>query len=52
MIYTAVGLFAGSQAIESWRRHEVGMARWLGLVAATCAALLALSSVFSRPPRR
>src|SRR5579859_1577438 len=49
VIYTAIGLFAGSEALESWRRHEVVMARNLGLVAALAAVLLLLSSLFSRP---
>ena len=29
MIYTAIGLFAAYQALESWRRQEVAMARGL-----------------------
>ena len=50
VIYTAIGLFAGGEALESWRRHELGMARDLAIVAAAAGALLLLSSVFSRPP--
>jgi ubiquinone biosynthesis protein len=52
VIYTAIGLFAGSEAIESWRRHELGMARALGATAAAAAVLLLLSSLFSRPRSR
>jgi predicted unusual protein kinase regulating ubiquinone biosynthesis (AarF/ABC1/UbiB family) len=51
-IYTAIGLFAGVEALESWRHHEVALARGLGIVAGAMAALLLLSSVFSRPRRR
>lgn len=52
VIYTAIGLFAGSEALESWRRHELAMARGLGVVAAAAAFLLLLSSLFSRPRSR
>jgi ubiquinone biosynthesis protein len=52
VIYTAIGLFAGSEAIESWRRHEFAMARGLGAAAAGAAFLLLLSSLFSRPRSR
>jgi ubiquinone biosynthesis protein len=52
IIYTAIALFAGSEALESWRRHELGMARGLGATAAAAAALLLLSSLFSRPRSR
>jgi hypothetical protein len=52
VIYTAIGLFAGFEALESWRRHEVAFARGLGIVAIACGVLLVLSSLFSRPPRR
>jgi predicted unusual protein kinase regulating ubiquinone biosynthesis (AarF/ABC1/UbiB family) len=52
VIYTAIGLFAGSEALESWRRHELGMARDLAIVAAVAGVLLLLSSVFSRPRSR
>jgi ubiquinone biosynthesis protein len=52
VIYTAIGLFAGVEAIESWRRHEVLLTRWLGGVAAAMAVLLVLSSVLSRPRSR
>jgi len=52
IIYTAIGLFAGVEALESWRRHEAGMARGLGIAAAAMALLLLLSSIFSRPRRR
>ncbi len=49
MIYTAIGLFAGSEALESWRRQELPMARGLAWVAAGAAVMLLLSSFFSRP---
>jgi predicted unusual protein kinase regulating ubiquinone biosynthesis (AarF/ABC1/UbiB family) len=52
LIYTAVGLFAGVEALESWRRNEFAMARGLGIAAAVCGVFLLLSSVFARPPRR
>jgi predicted unusual protein kinase regulating ubiquinone biosynthesis (AarF/ABC1/UbiB family) len=52
IIYTAIALFAGSQALESWRRGELGMARNLGIAAAAAAALLLLSSLFARPRSR
>jgi sulfite exporter TauE/SafE len=52
VIYTAIGLFAGSEALESWRRHELAMARNLGLVAALSGVMLLLSSLFSRPRPR
>ncbi len=51
IIYTAIGLFAGFEALESLRRHELAMARGLGLAAACAAALLVLSSLWSRPRR-
>jgi predicted unusual protein kinase regulating ubiquinone biosynthesis (AarF/ABC1/UbiB family) len=52
LIYTAIGLASGFEALESWRRREWEMARVLGAVAIGAAALLLLSSVFSRPRRR
>jgi ubiquinone biosynthesis protein len=52
IIYTAVGLATGYEALESWRRHEWEMARGLGAVALGALALLLLSSVFARPRRR
>jgi ubiquinone biosynthesis protein len=52
VIYTAIGLFAGVEAIESWRRHEVLLTRWLGAAAAAMAVLLLVSSVLSRPRSR
>jgi len=51
IIYTAIGLFAGSEALESWRRHEPRMAYDLAIVATAAGVLLLLSSVFSRPRR-
>lgn len=52
LVYTAIGLFAGVEALESWRRHEVAMAKGLGIAAAVAAAFLVVSSVASRPKRR
>jgi predicted unusual protein kinase regulating ubiquinone biosynthesis (AarF/ABC1/UbiB family) len=52
IIYTAIGLFAGVEALESWRRHEMGMARGLAIVAGVMALLLVVSSVIGRPRRR
>ena len=52
VIYTAIALFAGSEALESWRRHELAMARDLGVVAALAGVMLLLSSLFSRPRSR
>jgi ubiquinone biosynthesis protein len=52
LIYTAIGLFAAVEALESWRRHEGALARYLGAVSIAAALVLALSSVFSRPSGR
>jgi ubiquinone biosynthesis protein len=52
MIYTVIALFTGSQALESWRRHEFGIARGLAIAAGCAAALLLLSSLFARPRSR
>ncbi len=52
LIYTAIGLFAAVEALESWRRHEAELARGFGGVAGAAAVLLVLSSVFSRPSGR
>ena len=52
IIYTAIGLFAAVEAIESWRRHEESLARGLGWVVGSAALLLVLSSIFSRPSSR
>jgi predicted unusual protein kinase regulating ubiquinone biosynthesis (AarF/ABC1/UbiB family) len=52
LIYTAIGVFSAYEAIESWRRHEVAMARGLGAVTAIAAVLLVLSSLVSRPRAR
>jgi ubiquinone biosynthesis protein len=52
IIYTAIALFAGSEALDSWRRHELGMARNLAIVAGCAAFLLLFSSVFARPRSR
>jgi predicted unusual protein kinase regulating ubiquinone biosynthesis (AarF/ABC1/UbiB family) len=52
IVYTAIALTAGYEALESWRRHEDAMARGLGIVACVAALLWLLSSLFSRPRRR
>ena len=52
IIYTSIGLVAGFEAVESWRRHEVGLTKWLGGVAIGMGVLLLLSSLFGRPRRR
>jgi ubiquinone biosynthesis protein len=52
LIYTATGLLAAVEALESWRRHEESLARGLGGVAISAALLLVLSSIFSRPSTR
>ncbi len=49
LIYTAIGLFAAVEALDSWRRGELFLAHWLGGTAAAAALLLVASSVFSRP---
>ncbi len=52
VIYTAIGLVAGVQAVDSWRRHEVTLTPWLVGVAAAMAAMLVVSSFASRPRSR
>jgi predicted unusual protein kinase regulating ubiquinone biosynthesis (AarF/ABC1/UbiB family) len=52
IVYTAIALTAGYEALESWRRHEGAMARGLGIVACLAAILWLLSSFVSRPRRR
>ncbi len=52
LIYTATGLLAAVEAIESWRRHETELAHGLCGVAIAAGVLLILSSVFSRPSGR
>ncbi len=52
IIYTAIGLFTGYEALEAWRRHEYMMARGFAIAAGTATLLLLLSSVVSRPRRR
>jgi predicted unusual protein kinase regulating ubiquinone biosynthesis (AarF/ABC1/UbiB family) len=49
LIYTAVGLVTGYEALESWRRHEVDLSRWLCAAAGLCLFLLLLSSALARP---
>jgi predicted unusual protein kinase regulating ubiquinone biosynthesis (AarF/ABC1/UbiB family) len=52
LIYTAIGLFAAVEALESWRRHEAALAHGLSVVAIAAALLLGLSSAFSKPSAR
>lgn len=52
VIYTAIGLFAAYEALESWRRQEMLVVRWAGGTAAAMAVLLLLSSLLARPRRR
>ncbi len=52
LIYTAVGLFAGYEGLESWRRHEDGLARGLAGVASVATLLLLISSFSARPRAR
>jgi predicted unusual protein kinase regulating ubiquinone biosynthesis (AarF/ABC1/UbiB family) len=52
LIYTAVGLIAAVEALESWRRQEALISHVLFGVAGAAAALLVVSSVFSRPSGR
>jgi len=52
LVYTAIGLFAGFEAIEAWRRHEGPLARGLGITAGVMAVILVVSSVWSRPRGR
>jgi len=49
LIYTAIGLFAGYEATESWRRHEGATARVFGAIAIASAVMLLGSSILSRP---
>lgn len=52
MIYTAIALFCGYQALDSWRHQELWLAHWLLGVAVASAVLLLGSSVISRPRTR
>jgi ubiquinone biosynthesis protein len=52
VVYTAIGLFASYEALESWRRQETAMAHGLAGVAVGAGVLLVLSSLFSRPRGR
>ena len=52
LIYTAIGLFAAVEALDSWRRREMELAHGLGGVAIAAALLLVASSVFARPTGR
>jgi predicted unusual protein kinase regulating ubiquinone biosynthesis (AarF/ABC1/UbiB family) len=49
LIYTAIGLFGGYEAIESWRRHEAPMTRGFAALAIAAVVMLLGSSIFSRP---
>jgi ubiquinone biosynthesis protein len=52
MIYTAIALFAGYQALDSWRHHEVLLSRWLLGLAAVSTLMFIGSSALSRPRGR
>jgi predicted unusual protein kinase regulating ubiquinone biosynthesis (AarF/ABC1/UbiB family) len=52
LVYTAVALGAGHEAIVARRLGEPGLARGLGITAGVAAALLVLSSLLSRSRRR
>ncbi len=52
IIYTSIGLVAGYEAIESYRRGEALITKWSGGVAIAMGVLLLLSSVLGRPRRR
>ncbi len=51
IIYTSIGLVAAFQAIESYRRGEVMLTKWLTGAAIAAGALLVLSSILGRPRR-
>lgn len=52
LIYTAVGMFAGYESLDCWRRGEMFLARWFGALAAVSCVLLLGSSFLSRPRGR
>jgi sulfite exporter TauE/SafE len=52
IIYTAIGLFTGYEALDAWRRHEEVMAKGFAIAAGAATLLLLLSSIVSRPRRR
>jgi predicted unusual protein kinase regulating ubiquinone biosynthesis (AarF/ABC1/UbiB family) len=52
LIYTAIGLACGVEALEAHRLHEVGLARGLGAAAIAAGVLLVISSLVSRPKLR
>jgi ubiquinone biosynthesis protein len=52
LIYAAVGMFAGYESLDCWRRGEMFLARWFGALAAVSCVLLLGSSIFSRPRGR
>jgi predicted unusual protein kinase regulating ubiquinone biosynthesis (AarF/ABC1/UbiB family) len=51
VIYTAIGLFAGYEALETYHRGELRLSKMLLGVAIAAGALLVLSSIFGRPRR-
>jgi ubiquinone biosynthesis protein len=51
VIYTAIGIFCGSQAIEAFRLHELTLARNLTIAAGAAGLMLVVSSLVSRPRR-
>jgi predicted unusual protein kinase regulating ubiquinone biosynthesis (AarF/ABC1/UbiB family) len=52
IIYTAIGLCTGYEALEAWRRGELATAKGFAIAAGIAAGLLLLSSIFARPRRR
>jgi predicted unusual protein kinase regulating ubiquinone biosynthesis (AarF/ABC1/UbiB family) len=52
IIYAGVALFALHEAVDAWNRHDLPLARAFAIATGVAAALLALSSVISRPRRR
>ena len=49
IIYTAIALSTGYEAIESWRRHELVLARALGALSLGAGLLFVISSLVSSP---
>lgn len=52
LIYTAVGLFAGWESLDCWRRREIFLARAFASLAAVAFVFFLGSSILSRPRGR
>jgi predicted unusual protein kinase regulating ubiquinone biosynthesis (AarF/ABC1/UbiB family) len=52
LIYTAIALCCGMEALQAHRLHEVGLTRGLGAGAIVAGVLLVVSSIVSRPRLR